>query len=87
MTNTEKIVFARALADTFSKEELQQMRKKCLTGGINGKVSSWSDIGLSSAVIYDFNIGTAVDLLTAAIDIQDGKKINNNSNRIVKFVM
>lgn len=84
---TEKIVYARALAETFTEQELKEMRKKCLTSGMNGKVTSWADVGLSSSVTYDFNIVTAIDLLTAALDILQGKCISNSSDRIRKFVL
>ena len=50
MNRTEKLVYSRALAETFTVEELQAMRKKALTSGIGGKVTSWSDIGLSSSM-------------------------------------
>ena len=86
MTRTERIVFARSLAETFTEEELKGMRKKALTSGINGKVTSWSDVGLSSSISYDFNIVTAVDIITAAIDMLNGKCINSKQG-IKKFVL
>ena len=86
MTRTEKIVFARSLAETFTEEELKGMRKKALTSGINGKVTSWSDVGLSSSISYDFNIVTAVDIITAAIDMLNGKCITSKQG-IKKFVL
>lgn len=86
MTTSEKLVYSRALAETFTEQELKDMRKKALTSGIGGKVTSWSDIGLSSSISYDFNIVTAVDLLTAAIDMLNGKCVKNNK-RITKFVL
>lgn len=86
MTTSEKLVYSRALAETFTEQELKDMRKKALTSGISGKVTSWSDIGLSSSISYDFNIVTAVDLLTAAIDMLNGKCVKNNK-RITKFVL
>lgn len=86
MTRTEKIVFGRALAETFSEKELKEMRKKCLTSGINGKVTSWSDVGLSSSMSYDFNLITAVDILTCAIDMLHGKKVVVKQD-IKKFVL
>jgi hypothetical protein len=86
MTRTEKVVFARSLAETFTEEELKEMRKKALTSGINGKVTSWSDVGLSSSISYDFNIVTAVDIITAALDMLQGKCINHKQS-IRKFVL
>ena len=86
MNRTEKLVYSRALAETFTLEELQAMRKKALTSGIGGKVTSWSDIGLSSSLSYDFNIVVAVDILTAAIDMLNGKCIKKGE-RIKKFVL
>lgn len=86
MTRSEKLVFARSLAETFTEEELKQMRKKALTSGINGKVTSWSDVGLSSSISYDFNIVMAVDILTAAIDMLNGKSVGKGE-RIRKFVL
>lgn len=86
MDKTEKLVFARALAETFTEQELKEMRKKCLTGGINGKVTSWSDVGLSTSLTYDFNIVIAVDVITAAIDILNGKCVKSGS-KIKKFVL
>jgi hypothetical protein len=72
MTNSEKIVFARALAETFTEEELKEMRKKALTSGMSGKVTSWSDVGLSTSISYDFNIAVAIDLLSAALQMLNG---------------
>ena len=86
MTRTEKLVYSRALAETFSVEELQAMRKKALTSGIGGKVTSWSDIGLSSSMTYDFNVVTAVDILTCAIDMLSGRCVKKNEG-IKKFVL
>ena len=86
MTRTEKLVYSRALAETFTVEELQAMRKKALTSGVNGRVTSWSDIGLSSSMTYDFNIVVAVDILTAAIDMLNGKCVGKG-DRIKKFVL
>lgn len=87
MTNNEKLVFARALAETFTEEEIKNMRRKAMTSGLNGKVTSWSDIGLSSSVSYDFNIAVAVDLLTAALDILNGNCVKGGTGRIRKFVL
>jgi hypothetical protein len=89
MNNNEKLVFAQSLAETFTETELKDMRKKALTTGFNGKVTSWSDIGLSSSLSYDFNIITAVDILTAAIQILNGNCMNrgNCNGRIKKFVL
>lgn len=87
MTNNEKLVFARALAETFTEEEIKNMRRKALTSGLNGKVTNWSDIGLSSSVSFDFNIGVAVDLLTAALDILNGHCVKGGTGRIRKFVL
>lgn len=80
------MVFARALAQTFTDKEIKEMRKKCLTSGINGKVTSWSDIGLSTSMAYDFNLITAVDILTAALDILNGVCVGKKE-RIKKFVL
>lgn len=86
MTKNEKIVYAKALSETFSESELAEKRKKLLTDGFNGKVTSWSDIGLSSSVSYDFTITAAVDMLTTAMDMQKGT-YQAKPNRIRKFVM
>ena len=86
MNKNEKLVYARALAETFSVDELREKRKKLLQDGINGKVTSWSDIGLSSSVAYDFTILDAVDMLTTALDMQAGK-YQAKKERIRKFVI
>lgn len=86
MNKNEKLVYARALSETFSVEELKEKRKKLLQDGINGKVTSWSDIGLSSSVSYDFTIFDAVDMLTTALDMQAGK-YQAKKERIRKFVI
>lgn len=86
MNKNEKLVYARALSETFSVEELREKRKKLLQDGINGKVTSWSDIGLSSSVAYDFTILDAVDMLTTALDMQAGK-YQAKKDRIRKFVI
>lgn len=86
MNKSEKLVYARALAETFTEQELKDMRKKCLTSGVGGRVTSWSDVGLSSSMSYDFNIVTAVDILTAALDMLQGKCVGKNKG-IVKFVL
>lgn len=86
MTKSEKVVFARALAETYTETELKEFRKKCLSSGINGKVTSWSDVGLSSSISYDFSIVSAVDILTAAIDMLRGS-FNCKKNGIKKFVL
>lgn len=86
MNKQEKLVFARSLAETFTESELKEMRKKALTSGMNGKVTSWSDVGLSSSLSYDFNIVVAVDILTAAIDMLRGN-FKCNSSGIKKFVL
>lgn len=86
MNKNEKIVYARALAETFSVEELKEKRKKLLQDGMNGKVTSWSDIGLSSSVAYDFTVLDAVDMLTTALDMQAGK-FQAKKERIRKFVI
>lgn len=86
MDKSEKLVFARALAETFTEQELKEMRKKCLTGGINGKVTSWTDVGLSTSLSYDFNVAVAVDVMTAAIGMLNGKCVTSES-RIKKFVL
>ena len=86
MNKSEKLVFARALAETFTDKEIKDMRKKCLTAGVNGKVTSWSDIGLSTSMTYDFNLITAVDILTAALDILNGVCVGKKE-KIKKFVL
>lgn len=86
MNKNEKLVYARALSETFSVDELREKRKKLLQDGINGKVTSWSDIGLSSSVSYDFTILDAVDMLTTALDMQAGK-YQAKKDRIRKFVI
>lgn len=86
MNKSEKLVFARALAQTFTDREIKDMRKKCLTAGVNGKVTSWSDIGLSTSMTYDFNLVTAVDILTAALDILNGACVGKKE-KIKKFVL
>lgn len=86
MTKSEKLTFARALADSFSVQELKQMRKKALTTGMEGKVTSWSDVGLSSSISYDFNVASAVEILTAAIGIMEGT-FNVTRDCIKKFVL
>ena len=86
MNRTEKLVYSRALAETFTVEELQAMRKQCLTSGVKGRVTNWSDIGLSSSISYDFNVVTAVDILTAALDMLQGKCVKSG-NKIKKFVL
>lgn len=53
---------------------------------MNGRVTNWSDVGLSSSISYDFNVVIAVDLLTAAIDLLQGKCISRG-NGIKKFVL
>ena len=86
MTKNEKLTFAKALSETFSVQELKTMRKKALTSGMEGKVTSWSDVGLSSSISYDFNIATAVDILSAAIGIMEGS-FNIKRDCIKKFVL
>lgn len=86
MNRTEKLVYSRALAETFTEQELKEMRKKALSAGINGKITSWNDIGLSSSISYDFNVVTAVDILTAALDMLQGKCVKSG-NKIKKFVL
>lgn len=86
MNKNEKLVYARALAETFSVDELREKRKKLLQDGMNGKVTSWSDIGLSSSVSYDFTVLDAVDMLTTALDMQAGK-YQVKKDRIRKFVI
>lgn len=86
MNRTEKLVYSRALAETFTEEELKAMRKQCLSSGVSGRVTSWSDIGLSSSISYDFNIVTAVDIITAALDMLQGKCVKSG-NKIKKFVL
>ena len=86
MNKNEKLVYARALSETFTVDELKEKRKKLLQDGINGKVTSWSDIGLSSSVSYDFSILDAVDMLTTALDMQAGK-YQVKKDRIRKFVI
>ena len=86
MNRTEKLVYSRALAETFTEQELKDMRKQCLTSGIKGRITSWSDIGLSSSMTYDFNIVTAVDILTCAIDMLSGRCVKKNEG-IKKFVL
>lgn len=86
MDKSTKLIFARSLSETFSEEELKQMRKKALTTGMNGKVTSWADVGLSSSISYDFNVVVAVDVLTAALDMLHGKCVGNK-DRIRKFVL
>lgn len=86
MTRTEKLVYSRALAETFTEEELKDMRKQCLTSGVKGRITSWSDVGLSSSMTYDFNIVVAVDILTCAIDMLNGKCVGKGE-RIKKFVL
>ena len=86
MTKSEKMVFAKALADTFTGDELKAMRKKALMCATEGKVTSWSDVGLSSSISYDFNLATAVDILSAAIGMLDGS-FTMKRDRIRKFVL
>lgn len=86
MTKNEKLTYAIALSQTFSEEELQNMRKELLVSGIKGKITSWGDIGLSSSISYDFNVGTAVEVITAAISILNGT-FKYNKDRIRKFVL
>lgn len=86
MNKNEKLVYARALSETFSAEELKEKRKKLLQDGINGKVTSWSDIGLSSSVSYDFTILDAVDMITTALNMQAGN-FQTKKERIRKFVI
>lgn len=88
MNKSERIIYARALAETFSLEELQQMRKKALISGSEGRVSSWSDVGLSSSITYSFDLGVAIDVLSAAIAIIKGETASfAKKDRIRKFVL
>lgn len=88
MTKSERIIYAKALAETFSLEELQQMRKKALVSGNEGRVSSWSDVGLSSSITYAFELGVAIDVLSAAISIVKGESAAiGKKDRIRKFVL
>lgn len=88
MTSNEKLVFARAIAETFTVAEIKEMRKKCLTSSFNGKITSWSDVGLSSSISYDFNLVTAVDILTAALQILNGGCSCNSGKKVIKkFVL
>ena len=50
------------------------------------KLPVGNDIGLSSSISYDFNVVTAVDILTAALDMLQGKCVGKNKG-IVKFVL
>ena len=86
MNFSERKTFALALSETFSADELHEMRKKALTSGLNGKITSWSDIGLSNSISYDFNIGTAVDILSAAIKYKSGMPAPQRQT-IKKFVL
>lgn len=86
MKKSERYIFAKALAESFSVEELKAMRKKLLTTGTEGRVTSWSDIGLSSSVSYDFNSATAIDILSAAIGMLDGCFMMKRDH-IRKFVL
>lgn len=88
MTKSERIIYAKALAETFSLSELQQMRKKALMSGSEGRVTSWSDVGLSSSIAYAFDLGTAIDVLSAAISIINGdcSKVASK-DKIRKFVL
>lgn len=87
MDRSTKLVLARALAETYSEEELKKKRISCLEAGMNGRVTSWADVGLSSSISYDFNVVTAVDVLTAAIDMLQGKCVGRSGDRIRKFVL
>lgn len=86
MTKNEKLTFAKALSETFSVQELKTMRKKALTTGMEGKVTSWSDVGLSSSISYDFNVASAVEILTVAIGIMEGT-FRAKPDCIKKFVL
>ena len=86
MKKSERYIFAKALAESFSVEELKAMRKKLLTTGTEGRITSWSDIGLSSSVSYDFNSATAIDILSAAIGMLEGC-FTMKRDRIRKFVL
>lgn len=86
MTKNEKLTYAIALSQTFDSEYLQNMRKELLVSGIKGKITSWGDIGLSSSISYDFNVGTAVEVITAALSILNGT-FRYNKDRIRKFVL
>jgi hypothetical protein len=88
MTKSERIIYAKALAETFSLEELQQMRKKALISGNEGRVTSWGDVGLSSQITYAFDLGVAIDVLSAAISIVKGEtSAIGKMDRIRKFVL
>lgn len=87
MKFSERAAYAQALSDTFSDDELRAMLKKCLTNGINGKVTSWSDVGLSSSMTFDFSIGTAVDIISAALRIKAGSWHPQSQGVIKKFVL
>jgi hypothetical protein len=86
MKFSERAAYAQALSDSFSEDELRAMLKRCLESGLNGKVTSWSDVGLSSSIAFDFQIGTAVDILSAAIRIKVGSW-KPQSQSIKKFVL
>lgn len=88
MTKSERIIYAKALADTFTVAELQQMRKKALISGNEGRVTNWADVGLSSSISYSFDLGTAIDVLSAAIAICNGETSSISAKgRIQKFVL
>ncbi|MBE6314899.1 MAG: hypothetical protein E7079_08125 [Bacteroidales bacterium] len=88
MTKSERIIYAKALAETFPLEELQQMRKKALIAGNEGRVTSWGDVGLSSQITYAFDLGVAIDVLSAAISIVKGETAAvGKKDRIRKFVL
>ena len=86
MKQQERFIFAKALAETFSVDELKAMRKKTLTAGTEGRVTSWSDVGLSSSMTYEFNSAVAVDILSAAIAMCEGT-FRHNKEKIRKFVL
>ena len=88
MTKSERIIYAKALAETFPLEELQKMRKKALIAGNEGRVTSWGDVGLSSQITYAFDLGVAIDVLSAAISIVKGETAAiGKKDRIRKFVL
>lgn len=84
LTRKEKFVMARALSRTFTKAELQARLRAALEND-GQRITSWTDIGLSSAVSYDFSLSAAIDILSAALDIQAGKRISRTGIKRIKF--
>lgn len=72
---------AKDFAELYSVEQLQAARKALIAAG-GKRITTWSDIGISSTAYFELDTPTQLAILRKALFLRHGGKLKTKPNRI-----